>query len=189
MAPMVGEVVFVATNVLLSATEMAGEGVSIEPITRQNVLAFKAVRLCALQDAPTAFSSTYASESRSTDEDWLQRADRWNGDRSRSFVARDSDIPCGIVGSFLDTDDPRQAHLVAMWVAPSHRRTGVGRALVHAVLDGARSKNAQAVYLMVTSNNDTAITFYRSLGFSFTGGTEPYRNDPELLEQAMRCRI
>ena len=45
MAPMVGEV------------ELAGEGVSIEPITRQNVLALKAVRLCALQDAPTAFSS------------------------------------------------------------------------------------------------------------------------------------
>ena len=41
--------------------------------------------------------------------------------------------------------------------------------LVHAVLDWARRKDARAVYLTVTCNNDTAVTFYRSLGFSFTG--------------------
>ena len=75
--------------------------VSIEPITRQNALAFKAARLRALQDTPTAFSSTYADESRDSDEDWLQRADRWSGDRSTSFLALDSDTPCGIVGAFL----------------------------------------------------------------------------------------
>ena len=38
---------------------------------------------------------------------------------------------------------------------------------------------------MVTSNNDTAITFYKSLGFSFTGDTEPYPNAPGLLEREM----
>ncbi|MDE0027727.1 MAG: hypothetical protein OXP69_25215 [Spirochaetaceae bacterium] len=38
---------------------------------------------------------------------------------------------------------------------------------------------------MVTSNNDTAVTFYRSLGFSFTGATEPCPNDPDLFEREM----
>ena len=164
---------------------MADARVFLEPVTRHYALAFKAARLRALKDSPTAFSSTYADESQDTDEDWLQRADRWNGDRSRSFVAWDSDVPCGIVVAFLDREDPARAHLVSMWVAPSHRRRGVGRALVHAVLDWARSKDAKAVYLAVTCSNDPAITFYRSLGFSFTGATEPYPNAPDLFEREM----
>ena len=162
---------------------------SIEPINRHNALAFKAARLRALQDAPTAFGSTYAAESRRTEQEWLQRADRWNGDRSAAFLASDSRLPCGIVGSFLDREEPSHAVLVAMWVAPSHRRSGVGRALVCAVVDWARTKGARVIHLTVTCNNDTAIMFYRSLGFSFTGATEPYPNDAELFEQEMRRAI
>lgn len=37
--------------------------ITIEPITPQNVFLFKTVRLCALEDAPHAFSATYAEES------------------------------------------------------------------------------------------------------------------------------
>lgn len=158
---------------------------SIEPINRHNALAFKAARLRALKDTPTAFGSTFAAESRRTDQDWLQRADRWNGDRSVAFLALDSDLPCGIVGSFLHRKDLSRADLVSMWVAPSHRRTGVGRALVCAVVDWARTKHARAVYLTVTCNNDSATMFYRRLGFSFTGATERYPNDAELFEQEM----
>jgi len=164
---------------------MANGGFLIERITRHNALAFKGARLRALKGSPTAFSSTYADESRDTDEDWLRRADRWSGDRSTSFLALNCDTPCGIVGAFLDREDPRRAHLVSMWVAPSHRRNGVGRALVHAVLDWVGSKEAHTVCLAVTSNNDTAIAFYRSLGFSFTGATAPYPNDPDLFERHM----
>ena len=167
-------------------TSMTGEGVSIEPITRQNVLAFKAVRLCALQDAPTAFSSTYASESRSTDE-------------GLAAARRPLESATAQGRSWRGTPIYRAASWARSWIAtilgePTWLRCGwlpriAARALgghwVHAVLDWARSKNAEAVYLMVTSNNDTAITFYRSLRFSFTGGTELYRNDPELFEQEM----
>ena len=162
---------------------------SIEPINRHNALAFKVARLRALQDTPTAFGSTYAVESRRTEQEWLQRADRWHGDRSVAFLALDSKLPCGIVGSFLDREEPSHAVLVSMWVAPSHRRSGVGRALVCAVVDWARIKDARVVQLTVTCNNDTAITFYRNLGFSFTGATEPYPNDAELFEQEMRRAI
>ena len=162
-----------------------GSTVSIEPITRRNALVFKAVRLRALQDAPTAFGSTYAQTARLTDDDWRRRAEEWNGERSASFLAMDAGAPCGMVGCFLDRDDSARAHLVAMWVAPTHRRTGVGRDLVDTVGDWARAKGVRDVRLTVTSNNDSAIGFYRALGFAFTGGTQPYPNDPDLAEYEM----
>ena len=162
-----------------------GSTVSIEPITRRNALAFKAVRLHALQDAPTAFGSTYAQTARLTDDDWRRRADEWNGERSASFLAMDAGAPCGMIGCFLDREDSSRAHLVAMWVAPAHRRAGVGRELVDAVLDWARGHGVDDVRLTVTSNNASAIGFYRRLGFAFTGGTQPYPNDPDLFEREM----
>jgi len=39
--------------------------------------------------------------------------------------------------------------------------------------------------LMVTSNNDPAIRFYERLGFTKTGRTEPYPNDPNIFEYEM----
>ena len=162
-----------------------GRTVSIEPITRRNALVFKNVRLRALQDAPTAFGSTYAQAVRLADDDWRRRADEWNGERSASFLAMDAASPCGMVGCFLDREDSARAHLVAMWVAPAHRRAGVGRELVGAVLDWARGHGVDDVRLTVTSSNDAAIGFYRRLGFAFTGGTEPYPNDPGLIEREM----
>jgi ribosomal protein S18 acetylase RimI-like enzyme len=38
---------------------------------------------------------------------------------------------------------------------------------------------------MVTCNNKAAIMFYQRLGFSLTGRTEPYPNDPALIEYEM----
>ena len=62
----------------------------------------------------------------------------------------------------------------------------MGRALVQPGPGLGSDQDARAVYLTVTCNNDTAIMFYRSLlGFSVTGGTEPYPIDPELFEQEM----
>lgn len=43
--------------------------ITIEPITPQTALTFKAARLRALQDTPSAFGSTYAKESQLTDAD------------------------------------------------------------------------------------------------------------------------
>jgi ribosomal protein S18 acetylase RimI-like enzyme len=38
---------------------------------------------------------------------------------------------------------------------------------------------------MVTSNNEPAIRFYERLGFTRTGRTEPYPNDPGVIEYEM----
>ena len=97
----------------------------------------------------------------------------------------DGDTPCGIVGSFLDQNDPRVAQLISMWTAPSHRQQGIGRLLVNAVLDWTRRRAVTTLRLMVTSNNESAMRFYEQLGFARTGRTEPYPNDPTVIEYEM----
>lgn len=163
--------------------------ITIEPITPQNVAIFKDVRLRALQDTPLAFGSTYADELKLSDVDWLNRATRWNGERGVGFLAFDDVTPCGIAGSFLVESDPTQAKLISMWTAPTHRQRGVGRLLVHEVLNWARARQVHTLLLMVTSVNESAICFYERLGFTRTGHTEPYPHDPAILEYEMSLPV
>jgi len=159
--------------------------IAIKPITQLNTFLFKSVRLRALLDAPHAFGSTYAKESQLNDLDWIKRVERWNGESGAGFLAMDGDTACGIAGSFLDQNDPTSAHLISMWTAPTHRQRGIGRLLVNDVLNWARGRNASILQLMVTSNNEPAIRFYQRLGFTRTGRTEPYPNDPAVIEHEM----
>lgn len=159
--------------------------ISIERITPQNVQAFKAVRLQALQDSPFAFGSTYARESQFSDEEWLRRVENWSGVTGAGFLAIDKNEACGIAGAFLEGKDPIQARLVSMWTAPTHRMRGVGALLVRAAEDWARQAGAAAMVLMVTSHNHFAQPFYQRLGFTFTGVREPWPNDPAFFEYEM----
>ena len=149
---------------------------------------FKAVRLAALEDAPHAFSSTYAQESELADSEWLARVVRMNGDKGAGFLAMEGDSACGIVASFLNENDDTRAQLVSMWTAPTHRRQGIGRLLVNQVVLWARLRKVRTLLLMVTSNNEPAMRFYERLGFTRTGRTEPYPNDSAVIEYEMfRC--
>jgi ribosomal protein S18 acetylase RimI-like enzyme len=162
---------------------------SLERITPGNSSVFKAIRLTALQDSPSAFGGTYARESELSDADWLKRAADWGGARSVGYLAMDSGSGCGIVAAFLDERDPLTAHLISMWVAPTHRRAGIGRSLIAAIDAWARTRGTHALRLMVTSSNQSAIEFYKRNGFSMTGNTKPYPNDPTLLEYEMSRAI
>ncbi len=159
--------------------------ITLEPITARNVHAFKQVRLRALEDTPIAFGSTYARESQLTETDWLQRATRWNGENGIGLLAMDGSAPCGIAGSFLDEADPSRAELISMWTAPAQRQRGIGRLLVDEIAAWGRRRSAGILLLMVTSSNEPAIAFYRRLGFTPTGRTQPYPNDVSLIEFEM----
>jgi ribosomal protein S18 acetylase RimI-like enzyme len=76
-----------------------------------------------------------------------------------------------------------------MWVAPNYRRSGTGQLLVNAIESWARRTAAHTLQLMVTNNNLPAISFYERLGFTATGRTEPYPNDPSLSEYEMSKSI
>jgi len=154
-------------------------------INPQLVSSYKAVRLRALQDTPSAFGSTYARESQFSDEDWLQRSLNLCTPRSVGYLACNHGACCGIAAAFLAGRNPLEAHVVSVWVAPEHRKSGVARQLMDAIQTWAAHRGAHTLVLMVTSNNHTAIDFYQRNGFTMTGHTEPYPNDPALIEHEM----
>ena len=159
--------------------------IAIRSVTPQDALLFKSVRLRALQGTPSAFGSTYAKESQLSDAEWLNRATNWNGESRIMFLAVDGNETCGIAGCYVDPHDATRAQLISMWTAPTHRQRGIGRLLVSEVLAWTRQRNVRTLQLMVTSNNETAMRFYERLGFTRTGRTEPYPNDPALSEYEM----
>ena len=161
----------------------------LHQITPQMALRYKTVRLRALEDSPSAFGSTYLRESQFTEEEWIARAQNLTGGRALGYLAFDGEEYCGIAACFLHEQDPLKADLVSMWVAPEYRRAGVGRLLIDAIAVWAGDRGAENLYLMVTSSNHGAMEFYGRLGFSMTGRTEPYPNDPALMEYEMSRRV
>jgi len=57
-----------------------------------------------------------------------------------------------------------------LYVAPSQRGTGLGSKLMQAVYDRAQGWSAAYCKLMVHADNDSAIAFYRRLGFRVVDG-------------------
>ena len=159
--------------------------IAIEPVTLHNLDAFKEIRLCALEDAPKAFGSTYARESQFTEDEWKYRVSRWSGEAGIGFLACEDGVACGIAGAFLGPDDLTRAQLVSMWTAPSHRQRGIGCMLIDEVAAWARLRGATFLDLFVVSSNEPAQRFYERLGFVRTGGTKPYPHDPALIEYEM----
>ena len=69
--------------------------------------------------------------------------------------------------------DHVQAEIKRLYVRPSDRGRGAGRALVTALLDVARAFDYQAVVLDVMPERQTAVRLYEGLGFVHT---EPFRS-------------
>ena len=52
-----------------------------------------------------------------------------------------------------------------LWVVPSARRSGLGLAVVGALLDWGAAQGATTAYLQVLANNSPAVALYQRLGF------------------------
>jgi len=161
----------------------------LKAITPETALLFKAVRLRALADSPLAFSGTWARETRLSDEEWLERSRRWNGENAIGYLAFDTinqDDACGLVACYTDKDRAvLSGHIISMWVDPAYRRAGVGSMLIDRAKNWARTRGITQLTLMVTSVNQPAMDFYRRVGFQMSGRIGPYPNDPAILEHEM----
>ncbi len=126
------------------------------------------VRLRSLADAPEAFTSNFDRESKYDEGKWRSLAitGQW-------FVADDGALVGVAVGVDGWSGDPTRRELVGMWVAQTHRRTGVARLLVEAVKAWAAAEGATTLRLGVREDNTSALAAYRRMGLHPTGERSP----------------
>jgi GNAT superfamily N-acetyltransferase len=126
----------------------------------------RAARLRALLDSPHAFASSYARES-----DWREFEWRRVFDASTCLVAREADKVIGLAKSVAEPWRPWIRHLESIWVAPTHRRRGVFRALLRDLVDTNRRMGVTDLMLWVLEDNVDAHRANEGLGFRTDRGT------------------
>jgi len=147
------------------STHLSHSAFALRPIRADDWEQARCVRLAALADAPYAFEATLAEEVALPDSSWRARAaQNAAGHESRGFFVEREGVPCGVAVALLDERSGR-ARLNALWVAENVRRYGLGRTLVQAVCDWARTRGASGVELEVTTQSRAARALYESLGF------------------------
>jgi [ribosomal protein S18]-alanine N-acetyltransferase len=95
---------------------------------------------------------------------------------ARFWVARNDQR---IVGFLLAWDVADEVHLLDLVVEPGERRKGVGRSLMHTLLEHSRSRRAATILLEVRKSNEAARRLYEAAGFSASGERAAYYGDGE----------
>lgn len=148
---------------------------SIRELDAGDALEYRALRLRALKEHPTAFSSSYEQQRGWPPEAFTERLRR-TFDSADSFI-----LGCFVEESLVGTvglyreEEPKLMHravIFGMHVAAEQQGRGYGRALLRAALGRARQMPGLAlVRLSVESANEPARSLYASIGFE-TYGTE-----------------
>ena len=93
--------------------------------------------------------------------------------RLRAFVAEDSPR---FVGFAITMDVPASLRLAHFWqirdlfVLPTHRRLGVGRALLASVREAATASGALRLVVQTEDDNDPALRLYADSGYEAVSG-------------------
>ncbi len=140
---------------------------NIERLSVEHWKRYCAIRLRALADTPDAFARTYAEEAGFKPEDWRARL----SGEAATFVTVIDGTDAGLVTGAKWRGRDGFAGLFGMWVAPEARGRGVGKELVSAVVDWARSSGFKCLALDVADDNKPAVALYARLGFKPTGAT------------------
>jgi RimJ/RimL family protein N-acetyltransferase len=148
-------------------------GITLRRLVQPDAAAYRDLMLAAYGEPGDAFTSSVA-ERQGLPLDWWQH--RLGQDSSAeecvlgAFAAQ-----AGLVGAAGLSREPREklrhkATLFGMVIAPAWRGQGLGRRLVLAVLDQARSQTGlRVVQLTVTEANAQACQLYERCGFSCFG--------------------
>ncbi|HQY93535.1 GNAT family N-acetyltransferase [Caldilinea sp.] len=154
--------------------------VEIWPLQAEQWEIHKRIRLAALADAPYAFTTRLADVVTRPDQQWMEITARRAGESDGvTYFAAVAGEPCAMAACILTE---LGAEMLAVWVAPAHRKLGVGQALVDYAHTWAIQREATTLIVGVYADNQDAVTFYTRAGFRLT--------DAERLDaQAKRRQI
>lgn len=141
----------------------------------------RTIRLRALRDSPDAFGSTAAEVAARAPESWAEQLSALP-----TFVAVSEGRDVGLVRFSPDEELGDTGWLLSLWVSPAARGTGVGAALVDAVIQLAASKGLARLLLDVGDHNAPAIALYASKGFEATGESSSFEPPRQHLREHRR---
>lgn len=147
---------------------MNERNIEIRRLSETDVEDYRAIRLAALKFAPEAFGSSYETEIERPLSHFAERLQT-----SIVFAAYRGDEIVGMAGMRQEEGEKRRHNgfLWGVFVARDHRRLGVARAMIEAVLNAAQGVVEQ-VSLVVVKDNLAALALYEALGF-MRFGLEP----------------
>lgn len=136
----------------------------IRRIEPHDGLALRDLRLRSIADAPNAFGQPIAEARGRPEAEWHRSARQSSHGDNRTWLIAETDG--GSVGLVQGRKRrPSTLLLFSMWVDPSVRRLGVGRALIDQLELWGQGWDASETILWVYGGNAAAIRFYRDLGF------------------------
>ena len=141
--------------------------IQIVMMTAEHVPAVAALEICCFSD-PWSEKSV-ASELTNPLSYWL--------------VAVEGDTVVGYVGSQTVIDETDMMNIA---VHPDHRRCGIAKALIEALIQGLKERGSRCLTLEVRASNTPAISLYTELGFLEAGRRKNYYRNPK--EDAMILR-
>lgn len=145
---------------------------SIRPLCARDADVYRALMLEAYDVYPQAFTSSVAERARMPLSWWEKRLD---SPLDRLLGAFAGDELVGIVGLAYEPREKarHKVTLFGMYVNVAHQHQGLGRQLVEAALEEARTQpRLKLIQLTVTAGNDAAFALYQRCGF-IQYGLEP----------------
>lgn len=114
-----------------------------------------------------------------------------NNNNARYLVAVQQERPEAIAGyaGLLAPRRSEQADIQTIAVAPAARRTGLGRALMNALIAEAAGRGAREVFLEVRADNPAAKSLYDDLGFEGLGVRKGYYQPDNVDAIVMRLTV
>ena len=143
----------------------------IRQVTPADAAAYVELRLFGLQEASSAFGSTYQESVNRPLSEMEERLAP--SEYSFTYGAFDEEGRLvGMVSLVRErmTKFKHRANIYAMYVHPDGRRHGTGRQLLETALEQARQlEGLEQVHLTVNATNEAARRLYLSLGFDVCG--------------------
>jgi RimJ/RimL family protein N-acetyltransferase len=129
--------------------------------------AFRALRLEALRDSPTAFGASYDDEVRLAPGDFARRIQPTEASWVLGAFDGNGRL-VGCIGWYRDRGAKvaHKSHVWGMYVTPLDRRNGVARDLLAELMTRVRgTEGVTRVELFVASGNERAAKLYAQAGF------------------------
>jgi len=142
----------------------------IRQLAADNVEEYQALRLRALQEFPTSFSSSFEEESQLTDE--LVKARLFIAEGQMVLGAFDEQTLVGTIGIGRSSGRKTQhkCFIWGMYVDPDYQSRGIGNLLLKKSIEHVKSvSSVNQLNLSVMENNLTAFKLYKSIGFKEYG--------------------